>query len=140
MTIAKVSFMGSPTPALLRVHYDIVRFPLQVIDRAAAAALGPASPLRLAYRDLLADLDHVVANVLGDESVEERARRLRNQTEAARQIVALSRQTLDAQLAAQGVLRMERYRQSRRRKIIDVELPSSKARKTGPNPSNEVIR
>ena len=110
---------------VLRTSYEVARRPLQLIDRATAAMLGPASSVRLTYRDLLADLDDVVAKVLSDESVEERARLLRRQTSTARQILASSRQTLDAQLAAQGVLRMDRYRRYRRRQAVGVNPPLS---------------
>jgi len=110
---------------VLRTSYAVARRPLQLIDRATAAVLGPASSARLTYRDLLADLDDVVAKVLSDESVDEGARLLRRQTSAARQILASSRQTLDAQLAAQGVLRMDRYRRYRRRQAVGVNPPPS---------------
>lgn len=101
--------------SLIRVNYTmLVRYPLRVIDNVAVSRLDDDAPLRLAYQDLLADLDGAAGRLLGDQSAETRAHALRERTERVRATFAATRGQVQRRMVVEGQRRMDRYQRYRR--------------------------
>ena len=66
MNITRVPF------AVLRFQYQLVRFPLQVLEDRVVARLGTEAPARLFYERSLGVLDATVGSVLGDPRLRRR--------------------------------------------------------------------
>ena len=58
--------------AVMRVQYEMARYPFQLIDEQVAARLGSEAPARLFYKRSLDVLDATVGVALGDRGLAER--------------------------------------------------------------------
>ncbi len=81
MRITRVPF------AVLRFQYQLVRFPLQVLEERVVARMGTEAPARLFYERSLGVLDATVGTVLGDSRL--RRRGALSPTAATRSVVPL---------------------------------------------------
>jgi hypothetical protein len=76
MRITKVPF------AVLRFQYQLVRFPLQLIEERVVSRMGTEAPARLFYERTLGVLDTTVGSALGDARLERRGAALADRTDA----------------------------------------------------------
>lgn len=68
--------------AVLRFHYQLARFPLQVIEDRVVNRIPTEAPARLLYERSLGMLDATVGNALGDPSIVERGAALVERSDA----------------------------------------------------------
>ena len=68
--------------AVLRFHYQLARFPLQVIEERVVNRIPTEAPARLLYERSLGMLDATVGNALGDPSIVERGAALVERSDA----------------------------------------------------------
>lgn len=68
--------------AVLRLQYQVVRYPLQVIEDQVITRLDPEAPGRLLYERSFGKLDATVGNVLDDPELEERGNALAERSDA----------------------------------------------------------
>ncbi|MFC9790471.1 hypothetical protein [Rhodococcus sp. NPDC127528] len=115
---------SDPSPArfpgpmgFLRVPYEAMQFPLQLIEDFGISHLNQDATLRLAFERLLVDLDATAGRLLDDSAATARASALRQRSAAARITLALarrrSRQQQDTEAAADAELwrgHRERFR------------------------------
>lgn len=108
--------------ALLRLQYQLARFPLHLIEQQVAARVDPEAPGRLFYERSLGTLDATVGRLLGDEALMERGavRIERSATlgEAAR---------LDAE-ATEKQARADATRNRRHRQAVDDQQEAKQTR------------
>jgi len=110
---SRTALSGRISRTLLRLNYEvIVRYPLQIIEDTAITHLGDGAVLRLAYEDLLADLDSSAGRLLNDQSAAARAHSLRERTTKVRTDIEASRLRMEQILAVEGRRRIERYRRA----------------------------
>jgi hypothetical protein len=76
MKISEVPF------ALLRYHYQLARFPLQLIEERVVTRIGSEAPARLFFERSLGTLDATVGNALGDPELVERGTALVERSDA----------------------------------------------------------
>ena len=93
MTITEVPF------AVLRVQYQIARFPLLLIEQQMATWLPAEAPARLFYERSLGALDTTVGSLLGDPELQNRGAALVERSDAvghAAHLDAIASQTARA--------------------------------------------
>ena len=100
MRITRVPF------AVLRFQYQLVRFPLQVLEERVVARMGAEAPARLFYERSLSVLDATVGGALGDPRLRRRGALLADRSDALSSAAALEanatrkQQQADAELNA----------------------------------------
>ena len=100
MTITKVPF------AILRFQYQLVRFPLRVIEERVVARMGTEAPARLFYERSLGVLDATVGSALGDPRLRRRGALLADRSDTLSRAAGLEematqkKQQADAELKA----------------------------------------
>jgi hypothetical protein len=121
MRITKVPF------AVLRFQYQLVRFPLQLIEERVVSRIGTEAPARLFYERTLGVLDTTVGSALGDARLERRGAALADRTDAlsrAAQLEATATQKqkhADAELTSTRDEAIEDQKQARAAKEHAVE-------------------
>ncbi|MFE3289179.1 hypothetical protein [Rhodococcus sp. NPDC059234] len=100
---------------LLRVPYEAMQFPLQLIEDFGVSHLNQAATLRLAFERLLVDLDSTAGRLLDDNAATARASALRQRSAAARIGVALARRRSRQQQEAEAAVDAEMWRGHRER-------------------------
>lgn len=84
--------------AALRFQYQLVRFPLELIEQRLLSRMDSEAPARLFCERSLGALDATVGNALGDEKLRERGAALIERSDAlgrAAQLDAMATQTRD---------------------------------------------
>jgi hypothetical protein len=119
--------------AVLRFHYRIVRFPLQLIEDRVAR-MGTEVPARLFYERSLGLLDVAVGNALGDSQLERRGGALVQRSDALRRAAQLDaaanqvRQQSRTDLKAKSDKAIEDQQNARAAKERDVEEARTSAK------------
>ena len=83
MRITRVPF------AILRFQYQLVRFPLQVVEERVVARIGTEAPARLFYERSLGVLDATVGSALGDPRLRRRGALLADRSDTLSRAAAL---------------------------------------------------
>jgi hypothetical protein len=121
MRITRVPF------AVLRFQYQLVRFPLQVLEEWVVARMGTEAPARLFYERSLGVLDATVGSALGDPRLRRRGALLADRSNALSRAAALEamatqkQQQADAELKATHDEAIEDQKQARAAKEHAVE-------------------
>jgi hypothetical protein len=121
MRITRVPF------AVLRFQYQLVRFPLQVLEDRVVARLGTEAPARLFYERSLGVLDATVGSALGDPRLRRRGALLADRSDALSRAAALEadatrkQQQADAELKATRDGALEDQKEARAAKEHAVE-------------------
>jgi hypothetical protein len=127
MMITRVPF------AVLRFQYQLVRFPLQVIEERVMARMGTEAPARLFYERSLGVLDATVGSALGDPRLRRRGALLADRSDALSRAAALEanatrkQQQADAELKAKRDGAIEDQKEARAAKQHAVEEANSVA-------------
>ncbi|MBC2638277.1 hypothetical protein H5400_05090 [Rhodococcus wratislaviensis] len=98
----------------LRINYQLLRIPLQLVGRIATTQLDEQAPSRLAYEQLLIRCDRAAAYLLDDEDADDRAAELDRHTAAVRVAITRRQQQVDAESATLLDLQRARFHQRRR--------------------------
>ncbi|MFC9555890.1 hypothetical protein ACFTWF_34280 [Rhodococcus sp. NPDC056960] len=98
----------------LRINYQLLRIPLQLVEHIATTQLDEQAPTRLAYERLLIRCDRAAAYLLDDEDADGRAAELDRHTAAVRVAITRRQQQVDAEGAT--LLDLQRARFHRRRR------------------------
>jgi hypothetical protein len=137
MTITKVPF------AILRFQYQLVRFPLQVIEERVVARMGTEAPARLFYERSLGVLDATVGSALGDPRLRRRGALLADRSDALSRAAALEanatrkQQQADAELKAAHDEAIEDQREARAAREHAVEGARTAAEERKRNAAEE---
>jgi hypothetical protein len=75
--------------AVLRIQYQLARFPLQLIEEQVIAGMSSEAPTRLFYERWLGGLDATVGKMLGDPELEKRGTALIERSDALRRAARL---------------------------------------------------
>lgn len=102
--------------AVLRLQYQLARFPLQVIEDRVVGRLDAEAPARLFYERSLGMLDLAVGNALSAPEVEQRGAALVERSEALRRAAALDTAATEARDQADAELRETREQAEREQK------------------------
>jgi hypothetical protein len=102
MRITRVPF------AVLRFQYQLVRFPLQVLEERVMARMGTEAPARLLYERSLGVLDATVGSVLGDPRLRRRGARLAERSDTLSRAAALEATAVQEQQQADAELKARR--------------------------------
>lgn len=99
--------------AVLRLQYQVARFPLQVIEDRVVARLDSEAPARLFYERSLGMLDLAVGNALSAPDVEQRGAALIERSEALRRAAQLDETATEVQNQAEAELESTREQAKR---------------------------
>ncbi|KUI23097.1 IF2 family translation initiation factor [Mycobacterium sp. IS-1496] len=118
--------------AVLRLQYQVARFPLQVIEDRVVARLDSEAPARLFYERSLGMLDLAVGNALSAPDVEQRGAALLERSEALRRAAQLDATATEVQNQAEAELESTREQAAREKQQAeqDREREISEARQT----------
>ncbi|WP_422746336.1 IF2 family translation initiation factor [Mycobacterium sp. WMMD1722] len=121
--------------AVLRMQYQLARFPLQVIEDRVVGRLDAEAPARLFYERSLGMLDLAVGNALSAPEVEQRGAALVERSEALRRAAALdtaaeqARDQADAELqetAEQAKRERQQTREEKQREVAEARETAQK--------------
>ncbi|MET0900359.1 MAG: IF2 family translation initiation factor [Mycobacterium sp.] len=107
--------------AVLRLQYQIARFPLHLIEQQISARVDPEAPGRLFYERSLGTLDATVGGFLGDAGLQERGAALLERSEALKQA---------AKLEAEASAKLQDADQTLKRKADKAIQDQKEARET----------
>lgn len=94
--------------AVLRFHYQLARFPLQLIEDRVVNRIPTEAPARLLYERSLGMLDSTVGNVLGDATLTERGAALVERSDTLGRAAQLDAQAAVRKAQADAKLRSVR--------------------------------
>jgi hypothetical protein len=131
MRITRVPF------AILRFQYQLVRFPLQVLEERVVARMGTEAPARLFYERSLGVLDATVGSALGDPRLRRRGALLAERSDALSRAAALEanatrkQQQADAELKAthDGAIEDQREARAAKKHAVEEARTAAEARK-----------
>lgn len=112
--------------AVLRLQYQVARFPLQVIENRVVARLDSEAPARLFYERSLGMLDLAVGNALGAPDVEERGAALVERSEALRRAAQLDATATQVHEQAEADLESTREQAKRETQQADQDREEEK--------------
>lgn len=101
--------------AVLRFHYQLARFPLQLIEDQVVNRIPTEAPARLLYERSLGLLDTTVGNALGDTTLVERGAALVERSDALGRAAQLDAQAATRKTQADAKLRSTRDQAIRQR-------------------------
>lgn len=118
--------------AVLRLQYQVARFPLQVIEDRVFARLDAEAPARLLYERSLGMLDLAVGNALSAPDVEQRGAALIERSEALRRAAQLDETATEVseQAAADLESTREQAKREQQQAEQDREREIKEARQT----------
>jgi hypothetical protein len=118
--------------AVLRLQYQVARFPLQVIEDRVMARLDSEAPARLFYERSLGMLDLAVGNALSASDVEQRGAALIERSEALRRAARLDETATEVHHQAEADLESTREQAKREKQQAeqDREREIKEARQT----------
>jgi hypothetical protein len=102
MRITRVPF------TILRFQYQLVRFPLQLVEERVMARMGTEAPARLFYERSLGVLDATVGSVLGDPRLRRRGALLAERSDTLSRAAALEANATQKQQQADAELKTKR--------------------------------
>ena len=108
--------LDSVPVALARLHYRVLRIPLQVIEDRGMSRIDAQAPARLAFERFLIDCDRAAAHLLGDENAAARAADLRRHTTTVRFTIAHEQQRIHRERLILLARQRARFNERRRHK------------------------
>lgn len=116
---------------VLRLQYQLARFPLQLIEDQVVARLDSEAPARLFYERSLGMLDATVGNALGDSELEQRGAALVERSDALRRAARLDSAAAENIKQADAELKVTREKAAKEKQdaVAETERERTEARK-----------
>lgn len=125
--------------AVLRLQYQLVRFPLGVIDQQIRARVDDDAPVRLIFERSLGALDATVGQLLGDPALTDRGTTMKVRSETLGRAVDLEARAEATEQAAEAAVEEEvedaratqqKARQNRERAVAGAKADAAERKRT----------
>ncbi|ANW65587.1 hypothetical protein BCA37_20250 [Mycobacterium sp. djl-10] len=125
--------------AVLRLQYQLVRFPLGMIDQQIRARIDEDAPVRLIFERSLGALDATVGQLLGDPALTDRGTTMKVRSETLAQAVDLEARAEATEQAAETAVEeqvedaratQQKARQDRERAVAGAKADAAERKRT----------